>query len=130
MIINWVAAKAQQLLPAQDTGLDECSANFDVALSVEIRRFLYTQNDDCTDAGGRAMQGAIADDCTDAGGTTPWMEEVEQRREQLPRAMQGAIADDFIKQRSGMPRAPQQAEIANVTTLAQPALDEHELALT
>ncbi|MDI1229887.1 MAG: hypothetical protein PSU93_01910 [Methylobacter sp.] len=110
MIINWVAAKAQQLLPVQDTELDEFSANFDVALSVEIRRFLYTQNDVCTDAGG----------------TTPWMKEVEQRMEQLPRA----IADDFIKQRSGMPRAPQQAEIANVTTIAEPALDEHELALT
>ncbi|MDO9168287.1 MAG: hypothetical protein Q7U18_04220 [Methylobacter sp.] len=95
MIINWVAAKAQQLLLAQDTEIDEFSANFDVALSVEIRRFLYTQNDGCTDAGG----------------TTPWIEAVEQRREQLP-------------------RAPQQAEIANVTTLAQPALDEHELALT
>ncbi|HEY8037987.1 MAG TPA: hypothetical protein VIF37_20635 [Methylobacter sp.] len=27
-------------------------------------------------------------DCTDAGGTTPWMGEVEQRRERLPRAMQ------------------------------------------
>ena len=81
MIINWVATKAQQLLPVQDTGLDEFSANFDVALSVEIRRFLYTQNDDCTDAGA-----------------------VTETR--------------------------QQAKIANVTTIAEPALDEHELALT
>jgi len=94
MIINWVAAKAQQLLPVKDAGLDELSANFDFALSVEIRRFLYTQNDDCTDAGG----------------TTPWMEEVEQRMEQLP-------------------RAPQQAEIASATVVSELALDEHELAL-
>jgi hypothetical protein len=32
---------------------------------------------DCTDAGGRATQGAVADDCTDAGG----------------RATQGAVAE-------------------------------------
>jgi ATP-dependent RNA helicase RhlB len=32
------------------------------------------------------------DDCKDAGGTTPGMEEVEQRRERLPRATQGAVA--------------------------------------
>jgi len=40
------------------------------------------------------------DDCMDAGGTTPRMEEVEQRMEQLPRAMQGAmqgaIAEDLV----------------------------------
>jgi len=34
------------------------------------------------------------DDCKDAGGTTPWMGEVELRREQQSRAMQGAIAED------------------------------------
>ncbi|MDI1231403.1 MAG: hotdog family protein [Methylobacter sp.] len=36
---------------------------------------------------------AIVDDCMDAGGTTPWMHEVEQCMEQLPRATQGAVAD-------------------------------------
>ena len=36
------------------------------------------------------------DDCMDAGGTTPWMEEVEQCMEQLPRATQGAIAGDKV----------------------------------
>lgn len=61
MIINWVAAKAQQLLPVQDTGLDEFSANFDVALSVEIRHFLYAQNDDCMDAGAVAETRQLAD---------------------------------------------------------------------
>ncbi|MDP1666431.1 MAG: hypothetical protein Q8L79_15070 [Methylobacter sp.] len=44
-----------------------------------------------------ASHGTVADDCTDAGGTTPWMGEVEQRMEQLPRAMQGAIAEAKIR---------------------------------
>ncbi len=38
-------------------------------------------------------RGAIADDCKDAGCTIPWMGEVEQCRERLPRAMQGPIAE-------------------------------------
>ena len=37
--------------------------------------------------------------CTNAvGGTTPWMEEVEQRREQLPR-MPGAAKDFLLLRR-------------------------------
>lgn len=71
MVINWVTAKAQQLLPVQDAELDELNANFDLALSVEIRGFLYAQNDDCMDAGG----------------TPPRMGEIEQRRERLPEAV-------------------------------------------
>lgn len=41
MIIDWVAAKAQQFLPAED---DELSVNFDFALSAEIADLLYAQN--------------------------------------------------------------------------------------
>jgi len=44
MIINWVAAKAQQFLPVQDAGLDELSINFDFALSAEIMGLLYAKN--------------------------------------------------------------------------------------
>jgi len=38
MIINWLAAKAQQFLPVQDAGLDEheLSISFDFTLSAEI----------------------------------------------------------------------------------------------
>lgn len=61
MIINWLAAKAQQFLPAQDAGLDELSVSFDFALSAEIMDLLSVQNDDCMDAGGRATQGAVAE---------------------------------------------------------------------
>jgi hypothetical protein len=50
MIINWVAEKALQFLPIQDTDLDELSVNFDFALSAEIMGLLYAQNDDCMDA--------------------------------------------------------------------------------
>ncbi len=77
MIINWVAAKAQQFLPVQDTGLDEFNSSFDFALSPEIMNLLYAQNDDL-----------------DAGATTPRMGEVEQRREQLFTA--GQQAEDVI----------------------------------
>jgi hypothetical protein len=43
MIINWLAAKAQQFLPAQDLGLDEheLSIGFDFALSAEMMDFQY-----------------------------------------------------------------------------------------
>ncbi|MDO9048572.1 MAG: hypothetical protein Q7U66_12665 [Methylobacter sp.] len=62
MIINWMAAKAQQFLPAHDTGLDELNVSFDFALSPEIMNLLYAQNDDCMDAGGRAATvGALGD---------------------------------------------------------------------
>ena len=44
MIINWIAAKAQLFLPAQDAGLDELSINFDFALSAEIIDLLYAKN--------------------------------------------------------------------------------------
>ncbi len=112
MIINWVTTKARQFLPVQDAGFDEFNVSFDFALSPEIMNLLFAQNDDCTDAG------AIADDCMDAGGTTPWMGEVEQRMEQLPRAMQGAIAE-----------TGRQAENINPTAIVQFAVDKHELAL-
>ncbi|TAN71036.1 MAG: hypothetical protein EPN17_02465 [Methylobacter sp.] len=45
MIINWLAAKAQQFLPEQDDGLDELSVSFDFALSAEIIAVLYAQNE-------------------------------------------------------------------------------------
>ncbi len=44
MIVNWVAAKAQQFLSVQDAVFDEL--NFDFALSAEIIDLLYAQNDD------------------------------------------------------------------------------------
>lgn len=55
MIINSVAAKAQQFSPVQDAGLDELSANFDFALSAEIMDLLYTQN-----AAGQQAEAATA----------------------------------------------------------------------
>lgn len=54
MIINWVAAKAQQFLPEQDAGLDELNVSFDFALSPEIMELLYAQDEACTDAGQQA----------------------------------------------------------------------------
>ncbi|MCX7094905.1 MAG: hypothetical protein NTY50_15840 [Methylobacter sp.] len=45
MIINWLATKAQQFLPIQDTGFDELSVSFDFALSAEIMGLLYAQNE-------------------------------------------------------------------------------------
>ncbi len=44
MIINWLAAKAQQFLPVQDAAVDELSVSFDFALSAEIAGLLYAQN--------------------------------------------------------------------------------------
>jgi len=44
MITDWMVAAAQQFLPAQDTGLDELSVNFDFELSAEIMDFLYAQH--------------------------------------------------------------------------------------
>lgn len=44
MIINWLAAKAQQFLPVQDAELDELSVSFDFALSAEIMGLLYAKN--------------------------------------------------------------------------------------
>ena len=44
MIINWIAAKVQQFLPEQESGLDEFNASFDFALSAEIVDLLYAQN--------------------------------------------------------------------------------------
>lgn len=76
MIIDWVAAKAQHFLPAQNTGLDELSVSFDFALSPEIMGLLYAQNDD-----------------VDAGGTTPRMGRVESRLEQRSIATQEAVAE-------------------------------------
>ncbi|MDP1664804.1 MAG: hypothetical protein Q8L79_06710 [Methylobacter sp.] len=102
MIIKWMTTKARQFLPLQDAGFDELNVSFDFALSPEIMNWLFAQNDDCTDAGGRATHGAVADDCTDAGG----------------RAMHGAIAE-----------TGRQAEDANATAITQFALDEYELAL-
>ncbi|MDO9270638.1 MAG: hypothetical protein Q7T96_16155 [Methylobacter sp.] len=119
MIINWVTTKARQFLPVQDAGFDEFNVSFDFALSPEIMNLLFAQNDDCTDAGG----------------TTPWMGEVEQRMEQLPRAMHGAIADDCMDaggratQGAGA-ETGRQVEDANATAVTQFALDEYELALT
>ncbi len=55
MIINWVAAKAQQLLPAQNAGLDELS--FDFALSAEVMDLLYAKNDGCMAPGAVAEAG-------------------------------------------------------------------------
>jgi len=45
------------------------------------------------------MSGNNKRDCMDAGGTTARTQEVEQRREQLPRATQGAVADDGMDAR-------------------------------
>lgn len=44
MIINWVATKAQHLIPEQDAGADELRVDFDFALSAEIMDLLYAQN--------------------------------------------------------------------------------------
>ncbi len=46
MIINWLAAKAQQFLPVQDAGLDEheLSISFDFAMSAEIMDLLYAKD--------------------------------------------------------------------------------------
>lgn len=43
MIINWLAEKAQQFLPTQDTGLDEheLSLSFDFVISAEIMDLQY-----------------------------------------------------------------------------------------
>lgn len=106
MIINWVAAKAQQFLPVQDAGLDELSVNFDFALSAEIMELLYAQNDDCMEAGGRAAQGAVADDGMEAGGGS------------VIESSDGAVTE-----------ASQQVEAAEVAVMSEFALDEHELAL-
>ncbi|MFI3154577.1 MAG: hypothetical protein QX199_00325 [Methylococcaceae bacterium] len=57
MIIDWVAAKAQQFLPVQDAGLDELSVSFDFALSSEIMGLLYAQNEP-------DQQTEVADDAT------------------------------------------------------------------
>ena len=56
----------------------------------------------------------LLDDCMDAGGTTPWMGEVEQRRERLPRAMQerlprrikcSSVSCTFLRNRHEYPSA-------------------------
>jgi hypothetical protein len=44
MIIEWMAGKARLFLPEQD---EEFNVGFDFALSPEIMRLLYAQNDDC-----------------------------------------------------------------------------------
>ncbi|WP_340121098.1 hypothetical protein [Methylobacter svalbardensis] len=67
MIINWVAAKTQQLLPAKDARLDELNVSFDFALSPEVMNLLFAQNDDCMDAGAVAETRQLAEI---AGATT------------------------------------------------------------
>lgn len=46
MIINWLAAVAQQFFPVEDAGLDEheLSISFDFALNAEIMDLLYAKN--------------------------------------------------------------------------------------
>ena len=52
MIINWLAAVAQQFLPVEDAGLDEheLSISFDFALSGEFMDLLYAKNAACQQA--------------------------------------------------------------------------------
>jgi hypothetical protein len=97
MIFDWVAAKAQHFLPAQNIGLDELSVSFDFALSPEIMGLLHAQNDGL-EAGGTGEEGSPLG--------------------QRSTATHGAVAE-----------AGQQDQAANMATLTQLALDEHELAL-
>lgn len=102
MIINWVAAKAQQFLPVQDVDPDELSVNFDFALSAEMLGLLHAQNDDGMDTGG----------------TTPRTREVESHLEQQSTAAQGTVAEE-----------DRQDQQTNAIIITRVTLDEHELAL-
>lgn len=106
MIINWVAAKAQQFLPVQDAEIDELSVDFDFALSAEIMDllYLYGQSNDGMEAG------EVADDCMNAESGIAFGVESESSEE--------AVADEN-----------QQVEAVEVAVMSIFALDEHELAL-
>lgn len=106
MIINWVAAKAQQFLPVHDTGLDELSVNFDFALSAEIMELLYLYGQ----SNGGMDAGAVADDCINAESGIASGTSTE--------SSEGIVAG-----------ARQQVEAAEAAPLSRFALDEHELAL-
>ncbi|MGZ8950150.1 MAG: flagellar assembly protein FliH [Methylobacter sp.] len=72
-----------------DTEISHVDATVEHRLAAVISAILGGEREhDCRGSG------AVTDDSRDGGGTTPRMEEVEQRREQLPRATQGAVAED------------------------------------
>ncbi|MDI1230933.1 MAG: flagellar assembly protein FliH [Methylobacter sp.] len=100
---------------AVDTDISHVDATVEHRLAAVISAILGGEREH----DGRGS-GAVADDSRDGGGTTPGMEEVEQRREQLPTT---PGTGEVEQRREQLPRAPKVGALGDAGAVADDSRD-------